>query len=113
ETAKAAQWAMWQEWCACLPPLNDAMKSRLRRLHDFLSTGRMEVRVLPDEVFGLIHGKAGVVRTSDGAATAFLGSANESKRAWTLNYELVWVDDSSEAVQWVQEEFGALWAHPA
>jgi superfamily II DNA or RNA helicase len=113
ETAKAAQWAMWQEWCGSLPLLNDAAKERLRRLHEILRSGRMEVRVLPDEVFGLIHGKAGVVRGPEGGATAFLGSANESKSAWTLNYELVWVDDSPDAVQWVQQEFDALWAHPA
>jgi hypothetical protein len=113
ETAKAAQWAMWREWCGSLPPLRPATKERLRRLHEFLRVGRVEVRVLPDQVFGLIHGKAGVIRRPDGAASAFLGSANESKRAWTLNYELVWTDDSPEAVQWVQEEFDALWAHPA
>ncbi len=45
----------------------------------------MQVRVLPDEVFGLIHGKAGVITYSDGSKTSFLGSANESKTAWKLN----------------------------
>ena len=29
-----------------------------------------------------------------------------------LNYELVWEDDSPEAVAWVQEEFDALWSSP-
>jgi superfamily II DNA or RNA helicase len=113
ETAKAAQWAMWQEWCSHLPDLNDATKGRLCRLYEFLRSGRMEVRVLPDAVFGLIHGKAGVVRRADGRAIAFLGSANESRTAWTLNYELVWVDESLEGVDWVQQEFDALWVHPA
>lgn len=61
----------------------------------------MEIRVLPDEVFGLIHGKAGVITLGDGRRTAFLGSANESKTAFRLNYELVWEDDSPEAVAWV------------
>lgn len=41
-----------------------------------------------------------------------MGSANESLTAWKLNYELVWEDDSEEAVQWVQEEFESLWNHP-
>ena len=48
--------------------------------------GKVEVRVLPDEVFGLIHGKAGVITRGDGARTSFLGSANESAAAFRLNY---------------------------
>jgi hypothetical protein len=43
---------------------------------------KMEVRVLPDSAFGLIHGKAGIIRCRDGSATAFLGSVNESASAW-------------------------------
>ena len=69
--------------------------------------------MLPDRHFGLIHGKAGVITLADGSQTAFLGSVNESKSAWTLNYELLWKDSSPEAVQWVQEEFDALWSHHA
>ncbi len=48
-----------------------------------------------------------------GSRSAFLGSVNESKSAWTLNYELLWEDPSPDAVQWVQEEFDALWTHHA
>ncbi|MBT4876649.1 MAG: hypothetical protein HON48_15745 [Desulfobacula sp.] len=40
-----------------------------------------------------------------------MGSANESLWAWKLNYELVWEDDSIEAVKWVQDEFDSLWFH--
>ncbi len=32
--------------------------------------------------------------------------------AWRLNYELLWEDDSEDAVRWVQEEFDALWHSP-
>src|SRR5439155_3113535 len=63
--------------------------------------------------FGLIHGKAGVITLADGTKTAFLGSVNESRSAWTLNYELLWEDPSPDAVAWVQEEFDALWTHHA
>jgi hypothetical protein len=72
----------------------------------------MEVRVLPDLAFGLIHGKAGVVRRADGSASAFLGSVNESASAWRVNYELLWEDDDPSTVAWVQEEFDALWNDP-
>jgi hypothetical protein len=66
ETARAAQNAMRQEWCGQRPEDlidrgGDAAKSRFARLFDFLRSGRLEVRVLPDETFGLIHGKAGVI----------------------------------------------------
>ncbi len=112
-TAQAAVGAMRKEWCATEPEkMGDTSSSRFQKLYDYLTSGKLEVRVLPDTAFGLIHGKAGVITRTDGTKTAFMGSANESKSAWRLNYELVWEDDSPEAVQWVQEEFDALWNHP-
>ena len=114
-TAKAAQQSMRQSWCASAPEklaANEAGRGRFARLYDLLAGGKLEVRVLPDEVFGLVHGKAGVIRYANGAATSFLGSVNESLTAWRLNYELMWEDDSAEAVEWVQAEFDALWSHP-
>ncbi len=109
-TAAAAQIALRRCWCAGQP--EDAPPSampRYRALYEALTTGKLEVRVLPDSAFGLIHGKAGVIRHADGAATAFLGSVNESASAWKVNYELLWEDDSPETIAWVQEEFDALW----
>ena len=113
EVARAAQAAMRREWCDSRPEaLGDPAKPRFRRLFTLLRSGKMEVRVLPDEVFGLIHGKAGVITLADGRRTSFLGSANESRSAFRLNYELVWEDDAPEAVAWVQEEFDTLWSSP-
>jgi superfamily II DNA or RNA helicase len=63
-------------------------------------------------VDGLIHGKAGVVTMADGRKTSFMGSSNETSKAWKLNYELIWEDDSPDAVRWVQEEFDLLWKSP-
>ena len=113
EVAKAAQAAMRREWCGFRPEaLGEAARPRFKRLYEFLRSGKMEIRVLPDAAFGLIHGKAGVITLANGSRTSFLGSANESKAAFRLNYELVWEDDSSEAVAWVQAEFDALWSSP-
>ena len=113
EVAKAAQAAMRREWCDSRPEeLGDGARPRFKRLHDFLRSGKIEIRVLPDDAFGLIHGKAGVITRADGRRTSFLGSANETRAAFRLNYELVWEDDSPEAVAWVQEEFDALWSSP-
>lgn len=114
-TAKAAQQAMRQTWCAGEPERLAASPSgrdRFGRLHDLLVSGKLDVRVLPDKAFGLIHGKAGVIRYADGRATSFLGSVNESLSAWRINYELLWEDDSPESVVWVQAEFDALWSSP-
>jgi len=115
ETARAANLAMRREWCASEPEkLNhENTPKRFRRLFEFLRSGKMQVKVLPSEKFGLVHGKAGVVTMADGRRTSFLGSTNETFAAWKLNYELVWEDDSREAVEWVQEEFDALWTCPA
>ncbi len=109
-TAAAAQAALRRSWCSGKP--EDAppcAMPRYRALYDALKNKKIEVRVLPDSAFGLIHGKAGVVRRADGTASAFLGSVNESLSAWKLNYELLWEDNDPETVAWVQEEFDALW----
>ena len=87
-------------------------RDRLVRLHHLLASEHLEVRVLPDESFGMIHGKAGIITLADGSRTSFLGSTNETWAGWNLNYELVWEDDSDEACDWVKHEFDRLWNHP-
>ena len=112
-TAAAAQSALRRSWCAGKPEDAPPLAiPRYQALYDALISRKMEVRVLPDSAFGLIHGKAGVVRRADGSATAFMGSVNESLSAWKLNYELLWEDDDPETIAWVQEEFDALWNDP-
>lgn len=113
KTSRAALAAMRKEWCASEPEnYGSKAKGRFAKLHDLFKSGKLEVKVLPDNVFGLIHGKGGVITLQNGGKTSFIGSANETYNAWKLNYEIVWEDDSPEAVQWVQEEFDALWVHP-
>jgi superfamily II DNA or RNA helicase len=118
QTARAAQNAIWQSWAGSAPEAlvhgnnEGPARDRFARLYTLLQSNKLEVRVLPDPVYGLIHGKAGVITLADGSKTSFMGSANESKSAWRLNYELVWEDPSPDAVAWVQEEFDALWGSP-
>ncbi len=82
-------------------------RDRYRQLFDLLSSGRVHVRVVPkDRVF--VHGKAGVIETPEGKL-CFLGSINETKSAFAENYEILWEDNSPEGVEWVEEEFEALW----
>ncbi|RMH11776.1 MAG: helicase SNF2 [Gammaproteobacteria bacterium] len=118
ETARAARASIRRAWTSASPeqlldtPGGDKLQTRYRRLYNLLNSGKMRVRVLPDEVFGLVHGKAGVITLADGSQTSFLGSANETRFAWEKNYELLWEDRSAEAVAWVQAEFDALWGSP-
>jgi len=103
---------MKQEWCEFSPEekyTSPESRSRLSTLYRLLSNGKLEIRVIPDQVFGLMHGKAGVITYKDGSKTSFLGSINETKSAYTLNYEMLWEDDSEESVKWVQDEFDFFW----
>jgi hypothetical protein len=114
KTARAADLAQRQEWFSTRPETYaEAAQGRFARLHAFLRSGKLEVKVLPEALFGLAHGKAGVIEQADGSKTSFLGSVNETRSGWRLNYELLWEDSSPEAIQWVEEEFLALWNHPS
>ncbi|HRY33035.1 MAG TPA: phospholipase D-like domain-containing protein [Bacteroidales bacterium] len=112
-TARAAEMSMKREWCNSIDTrLNYTGTDRFSKLYSLLTSNKIEVRVLPSTTFGLIHGKIGVVTGSDGKKMAFIGSTNETYAAWRMNYEVVWEDDSPEAVEWAQSEFDALWQHP-
>lgn len=119
EVARSAALAdMRRDWCAAAPEqLVEGIgavpaRARFQRLYQLLRSGKLIVRVLPNRIFGLIHGKAGVITLTNGSKTSFMGSANESRSAWQFNYELLWEDSTPEAVDWVQEEFDALWRSP-
>ena len=101
--------ALKERWNDSNPEVEALLhRDRYRRLYELLSSGRVEIRVVPrDSVF--IHGKAGVIEASDGSKICFLGSINETKSAFAQNYEILWEDTSPEGVAWVEEEFEALW----
>ncbi|MFQ5614393.1 MAG: hypothetical protein ACE5H9_19905 [Anaerolineae bacterium] len=75
KTAKAAQMAIRRTWTSSRPETllqgegETRARERFRRLYHLLSSGKLEVKVLPDQVFGLIHGKAGVITLADGSQT--------------------------------------------
>lgn len=106
----ARETALKERWNEAAPEVEALLhRDRYRWLYDFLSSGRVEIRVVPkDCVF--IHGKAGVIEQVDGTTTCFLGSINETRSAYADNYEILWEDASPEGVAWVEEEFSALWA---
>ena len=62
QTARAAEMAVDRKWrLHSEDKMDEQVQPRLQRLYEFLKSGKLEVRVLPDEIFGLIHGKAGVI----------------------------------------------------
>lgn len=112
-TARSADLAIRKEWTSKIDAIASlAGKDRFGRLYDLLVYNKIEVRVLPSQFFGLIHGKAGVITKQDGQKVCFMGSVNETLSAWKLNYELLWEAGDSDSIQWVQEEFDALWNDP-
>jgi len=115
KVATRAKVAMRQEWNDFTPEevfVSDGATERLKRLYSLLVSGKLTVRVLPDSVYGLMHGKAGVITYADGSQTSFFGSINETKAAFTTNYEMVWEDNSVESTEWVQAEFDYFWNSP-
>ena len=112
-TASAAVNAMRREWCSKKPEeLYMNVPHRLKKLYSLIKSGKLQIKVVPNDVFGLIHGKAGVITYKDGKKTCFIGSVNETYTGWKLNYEILWEDDSEEGVKWVQDEFDYFWNSP-
>lgn len=100
-----------QEWCEFSPEekyISPESSIRLSSLYRLLSNGKLEIRVIPDQFLVLCR-RNGVITYKDGSKTSFLGSINETKSAYTLNYEMLWEDDSEESVKWVQDEFDYFW----
>ena len=83
-------------------------KDRYKILDSLLQSGNVEIRVVPRERL-FLHGKAGSIHYLDGTRKSFVGSVNETKSAFTHNYELVWQDDTEVSADWVEKEFWALW----
>lgn len=110
-TAREQGLALKEKWNEQTPPADGALhQERYRRLYQHLISGKVKVKVVARTVAPFLHGKAGIIESRDGTKTSFLGSMNETKEGWSENYELVWEDDSPEAIEWVQNEFDYLWA---
>ena len=110
-TAREQGLSLKEKWNEQTPPADAALhQSRYQKLFKHLTSGKLKVKVVPRTVAPFLHGKAGIIESRDGHKTSFLGSMNETKEGWNENYELMWEDDSPEAIQWVQDEFDFLWA---
>lgn len=85
-------------------------RDRYRRLHQFLTSGRLKVRVVPRDTSSVfVHGKAGVIEHSDGRVYSFVGSVNDSASGFRHAYEILWGDEDPSAAKWVRDEFEYFW----
>lgn len=85
-------------------------RERYRRLHEFLNSGRLKVRVVPRDTSNVfVHGKAGVIEHDDGRVYSFVGSVNDSASGFRHAYEILWGDEDPDAAKWVREEFEHFW----
>ena len=85
-------------------------QDRWRKLHEILTAGNVEIRVVSRENAPFVHGKAGIITRPDKTTSSFIGSINESINGWEQSYEMIWEDKSPEAAKWVQDEFDWLWS---
>ena len=112
-----ADQAMQREWCESHPEnqyTEPAGQNRLARfvklmMKDKTGRSKLQIKVLPDEIYGLMHGKGGIITYADGRRSSFVGSINETKSAFALNYELAWEDDDPKLADWMQDEFDYFW----
>jgi superfamily II DNA or RNA helicase len=84
-------------------------RERYRQLYEFLSAHGPAIRVAPNSICGFLHGKVGIIERADGRKVGFIGSMNETRQGWQEHYEILWEDDSSEGVAWIEAEFEHLW----
>lgn len=111
--AKLAKQKLVREWFKSKPELKaEQFPERFKKLYELLKSGKLQVRVVPNDVYGFVHGKAGVITQSDGKKIAFIGSVNETRVGWSGNYEILWADSSDGSVKWVQDEFDFFWNNP-
>ena len=75
----ARETALKERWNEAAPEVEALLyRDRYRCLHDLLTSGRVEIRVVPKEqVF--IHGKAGLIDHADNTTTCFLGFDQRDK----------------------------------
>jgi superfamily II DNA or RNA helicase len=110
-TAEQQAMALREKWAERSPEAESVFgRDRYRRLYELLMRGNLQVRVVGRTNVAFVHGKAGYIEGRDGSRTAFIGSNNETSEGWRDHYELLWEDDSTEAVSWVREEFEYLWS---
>mgnify|MGYP001465316324 CR=1 FL=1 len=90
-----------------------SVSTGVRRLGALLEAGRLEIRIAtPSHGRGIYHEKVGVFSDESGDYVAFSGSTNESREAFSENYECIDIFPSWETpsrARSKRDHFYALW----
>ena len=94
--------------------VNELGDESLKLLIDLIENNILEIKVVDtiNEQLGMYHDKIGILEDKEGNKVLFVGSPNESKTAYQLNYEKIRVSKSWEDENRVlddESEFDSLW----
>lgn len=97
-------------------PINEFEEKRLNLLANLIANGQLDIKIAflqENEKIGMFHEKMGVLEDSDGNFIAFSGSMNESKNAFSHNYEAIdvfcsWTNDL-DRVNSKKLAFNSIW----
>lgn len=94
--------------------VNELGDENLKLLIDLIENNILEIKVVDtiNEQLGMYHDKIGILEDKEGNKVLFVGSPNESKTAYQLNYEKIRVSKSWEDENRVlddESEFDSLW----
>jgi len=96
---------------------NHDEESRLNLLANLIADGYLDVKIALTEdesELGMYHEKMGLIEDAEGNVVAFSGSMNESRTAFTVNYESIDVfcswDGEEDRVQKKAQTFAAIWS---
>lgn len=94
---------------------SDIEKSKIAKVFDMIVKRKIEIKIVLTDTLGIYHDKLGILKDSEKNVVAFYGSLNETKNAFTQNYEKVrlafsW-DEGYGAYETLNEdnEFDSIW----
>lgn len=99
-------------------PANEFEEERLNLLANLIADNILDIKIAFIEesaLTGMYHEKMGIITDVNGDKIAFSGSLNESKTAFTANYEAIDIfcswknEDELERVKYKENAFSSIW----
>lgn len=99
-------------------PANEFEEERLNLLANLIAENKLDIKIAfieESSLTGMYHEKMGIIVDANGDKIAFSGSLNESKTAFTANYEAIDVfcswdgEDENERVKNKENAFFSIW----
>jgi superfamily II DNA or RNA helicase len=92
---------------------NEKQRTNIRRGRGKKRTPSLEIRVVPNNTAGFLHGKFGLIKGPNNNNNYFIGSVNETLNGWNKNYETVYFEDNPDHINFnkMEDEFNYFWDH--